>query len=275
MSLITVDKNKCKRDGICADECPFGLIEIIDKDSFPAPVKGAAEFCINCGHCVAVCPHGAISLKTMTPEECRPIRNELLLNNKQVEQFLNSRRSIRTYKDKPVDKQTLERLIDVARYAPTGRNMQPVRWLVIYDNDEVKRLEGTAVEWMRYMIKEQEQFASMMNLQHIVRLWDSDKITPITCGAPHMIVAYASKDLITSQEACIIAMTYIDIAAPSFGLGSCWAGYFNAAAKFWPSIQKSLRLPDGFVPFCSMMIGYPEYRYQRIPVRNKSQIVWR
>ena len=275
MSFFTIDNNKCKRDGICADECPFGLIEINDKDSFPAPVKGADEYCINCGHCVAVCPHGAISLKTMTPEECRSVKTGLMISDEQAEQFLNTRRSIRAYKDGPVAKEKLERLIDVAKYAPTGRNIQPVRWIVVYDRDEVRRLEGMAVEWMRYIIKEQEQFASMMNRQQIIGLWEADKKTPITCGAPHMIVAYASKDLITSQDACIIAMTYIDIAAPAFGLGTCWAGYFNAAARFWPQMQKALKIPEGFLTYCSMMAGYPKYKYQRIPVRNKSQISWR
>jgi nitroreductase len=115
----------------------------------------------------------------------------------------------------------------------------------------------------------------MMNFQQIVALWDAGKNTPITCGAPHMIIAYASKDTMTSQDACIIAMTYIDIAAPVFGLGTCWAGYFTGAARFWPEFQKALRLPEGFLPYCSMMVGYPKYKYQRIPVRNKSQISWR
>lgn len=275
MSLFTVDTNKCKRDGICVDECPLGLIEIIDNHSFPAPVKGAEDLCINCGHCVAVCPHRAISLKTMTSEECRPLKDALRISDEQVEQLLNTRRSIRTYKDEQVDKVKLERLIDAAKYAPTGRNTQPVRWLVIYDSEEVRRLEGMAAEWMRYMIKEQEQYALMMNFRQIAELWGSGRKTPITCGAPHMLVAYASKVSIASQEACIIAAAHVDIAAPAFGLGTCWAGYFNAAARFWPAMQKALRLPEGFLPYCSMMIGYPKYSYHRIPSRNKSQIAWR
>ncbi len=275
MGLFTIDSSKCKRDGICADECPFGLIEIRDKESFPAPVKGAAELCINCGHCVAVCPHGAISLKTMSPEDCRQVREELQISCAQAEQFLASRRSIRSYKDEPVEKEKLERLIDVAKYAPTGRNTQPVRWLVVYDTDEVRRLEGMAVEWMRYMIREQEEFASMMKLQNIIELWEGDRNAPITCGAPHMIIAYASKDMMAAQDACVIAMTYVDLAARAYGLGTCWAGYFNGAARFWPEMQKALRMPEGFLPYCSMMIGYPKNRYHRIPVRDKSRIAWR
>lgn len=275
MPLFTVNKQKCKSDSACVDECPFGLIEIKERGGSPQPVEGAWDLCINCGHCVAVCPHGALSLKKMKPEDCIEIRDELSVSADQAEQMIKSRRSIRSYKKEPVNRETLERIIDISRYAPTGRNTQPVRWLVIYDRDEVQKLEGMVIEWMRYMIKEQKQFSTMMNFQQIVALWEADKNTPVTCGAPHVITAYASRDMIAAQEACVIACAGIDIAAPSFGLGTCWAGYFNAAAKFWPAMKKELKIPEGFEPFCSIMIGFPEYKYNRIPARKKAEITWR
>ena len=70
MSLFTVDKEKCKRDGICVSECPMKIIAIKSEDAFPEPVPEAEEFCINCGHCVAVCPHEALSLETMDVQDC-------------------------------------------------------------------------------------------------------------------------------------------------------------------------------------------------------------
>ena len=140
MSLFVIDKEKCRGDGTCVAECPVGIIEI--KEKFPSPVDRADELCINCGHCVAVCPHGALALSTMTPEQCPPVRREWLLDSEQVEQFLRARRSIRTYRDKPVEREVLTKLIEVARFAPTGSNAQPVSWLVIHDNDEVRRLAG-------------------------------------------------------------------------------------------------------------------------------------
>jgi ferredoxin len=108
------------------------IIEL--KEEFPVPVAGAEELCINCGHCVAVCPHGALSLKTMAPEQCPPVRKEWLFGPEQTEHFLRSRRSVRVYKDKPADRETLAKLIDMARFAPSGHNAQPVQWLVIYDS---------------------------------------------------------------------------------------------------------------------------------------------
>ncbi len=274
MSLLTIDENKCKKGGECVDECPFNLIEQKDRDSFPYPIENADELCINCGHCMAICPHGALALKTMPPEDCKEIKKELDVSIEQTEQLLSKRRSIRTYKDKPVEQDILERLIDITRYGATGKNAQPVRWAVISGKDQVRELEGLVVDWMRYMIKEKGQVASAMSMDFAVDLWEKDKVTPITCGAPHIIVSCAQKDAVAAQEACIIAMTFLDIAAPTFGLGTCWAGFFNAAARFWPPMQKELGLPEGAVPFCSMMIGYPKYKYKRIPIRNSAQIKW-
>jgi len=86
---------------------------------------------------------------------------------------------------------------------------------------------------------------------------------------------YAHKDDVTAPTACTIALTYLELAAPSFDLGTCWAGYFNAGATFWPPMQEELRLPEGNVSFGSMMVGYPKFKYQRLPLRNDAKIMWR
>jgi hypothetical protein len=53
------------------------------------------------------------------------------------------------------------------------------------------------------------------------------------------------------------------------------AGYFNAAAIFWPPLQQELGFPEGNVSFGSMKVGYPKFKYQRLPLRNAAEIMWR
>ncbi|MEF2229375.1 MAG: 4Fe-4S binding protein, partial [Pseudodesulfovibrio sp.] len=53
------DKDKCKRCGACAAECPYDLI-VDDAEGFPKLRPAARKTCIACGHCVAVCPTGAL-----------------------------------------------------------------------------------------------------------------------------------------------------------------------------------------------------------------------
>ena len=48
---------------------------------------------------------------------------------------IKTRRSIRKYEDKPVDRSLIEEIIEIARFAPSWKNSQSVRYIAIYDND--------------------------------------------------------------------------------------------------------------------------------------------
>ena len=274
MNLINIDKTKCKLDGICAMECPAGLIQIKDGDKVPTTVDFAEEVCINCGHCVAVCPHGALSHRIMSSENCQLIHNELMPSKEQGEQFLKMRRSIRIYKDKEVDRETLGKVIKIAGYAPSGHNEQPVKWLIISGKEEVKRFSGLVIDWMRAMIKEKSPMARALNMTALVRVWRSG-YDPICRHAPYIIVAYAHKEDMAASSACTIALTYLELAALSQGLGTCWAGFLQFAATSWPDLIKALDLPKGHSCFGAMMLGYPKFNYHRIPLRKESDIIWR
>ena len=273
MTLFVIDEEKCKRDKICVAACPAQIIELEDEEGVPRPIDGAEEICIDCGHCVAVCPHGALSHRSMTPEECPPVNRDWLLDPEKAEHFLRSRRSIRVYKGKSVEREVIAKLIDIARYAPSGHNLQPVKWLVIYDNKEVRNMAGIVVDWMEYMIKEQEAMAMDMRLDRVVAAWKMG-IDRVFRDAPHIVVSHAGKEERKAQVSCTIALSYLELAAPSFGLGTCWAGYFSDAAEVWPPIQEALKLPEGHMVFGAMMIGYPKYRYHRLPLRNVPEITW-
>jgi nitroreductase/NAD-dependent dihydropyrimidine dehydrogenase PreA subunit len=273
MSLFSVDEEKCLRDGVCVAECPVGIIEIKSERSFPAPIQGAEELCINCGHCVAVCPHAAISLRTMRSEDCPPVRKELLPGVDQVEHFLVSRRSIRNYRDKPVERQTLLRIMQIAAYAPSGHNSQPVEWLVLEGHERLQHLASLVIDWMRRMMTEHPEIAQPMHFDRVVAAWEngSDRVLR---GAPCLVAAHGPADFRATQASCIIALTYLDLAAAASGLGACWAGYFNAAAMMYEPLRDALALPAGNQCFGAMMVGYPKYPYHRIPKRRDLRVSW-
>lgn len=273
MNLLTINPDKCNRDGICADVCPIKIISFKNKDTLPEPVPGAENLCIRCGHCVAVCPTGAMSHAIMTPEQCLPVKKEWLLSPEQAEHFLRCRRSIRVYQKKTVDREVIAKLIKTASYAPSGHNLQPVKWHVVYDSKELKRLIGLVADWMRHMIKEYPDMAQMMHMDLVVAAWDVG-VDVICRDAPHLIIAHGSKADATAQTSCTIALAYLDLAAPPLGLGTCWGGFFQAAATSWPPLQKALGLPEGNVSYGTMMVGYSKYKYPRMPLRNTPQVTW-
>ena len=274
MPVFSVDQEKCNGDGFCTAVCPMGIIEIKEQGSPPAPTANAAELCIHCGHCVAICPTGALSLETMKPEQCTAIRKEWGLGPEQVEQWLRSRRSIRAYKSDPVDRTLLGKLIDIARYGASGHNEQPIQWLVIADPDQVHRFAGMVIDWMRDLILNHDPIAEALHMDLSVAQWEQG-VERICRGAPHMVIAHAPENERTAPIAAATALTYLELAAPAFGLGTCWAGYFNRAANDWPPMKAAMDLPPGNYCFGSMMVGYPKYRYQRIPLRNAPKIQWR
>ena len=61
MNLITIDREKCNQDGVCISECPARILQMEKNEGFPVPSPEFEEYCIRCGHCVAVCPVGALS----------------------------------------------------------------------------------------------------------------------------------------------------------------------------------------------------------------------
>ncbi len=274
MSLFVIDRSKCKRDAICVAECPVKLIQLKDKESFPEPIENAEEYCVKCGHCVAVCPQAAFSHKIMGPAACPDVKKELLPKAEQIDHFLKSRRSIRTFKAEPLDRETLLGLIDIARYGPTPHNLQPVHWLVIEDKARINYLASLVIDWMRFMIKNAPDIAGPMHFDRAAQAWENG-VDRVLRDAPHLIVAYGDASLTATQTSCVMALTYLELAAYARGLGACWAGYFNAAANFYPPLQETLALRKGHQTFGAMMVGHPKYRYHRIPLRNRAPVEWR
>lgn len=273
MSRFIVDETRCRRDGICVAVCPIGILTRVG-ESPPEPVPGAGALCISCGHCVAACPCGACSLDTMPAESCPTVRPEWLLSPEQAEHFLRSRRSIRVYRETAVDQGRLARLIRTARNAPSGHNRQPVHWLVLSGRESVRSIAGHAVDWMRSLCGAQPEAGRRMTLDRVVAAWDAGR--DLVCrAAPHLVVTHAPKADLTAAGACTLALAYLELAAPSHGLGACWAGYVQMAALQWRPLQDAFALPDGH-QFCgALLVGEPRYRYHRLPGRCEPAITWR
>ncbi|MEW5913310.1 MAG: nitroreductase family protein [Thermodesulfobacteriota bacterium] len=271
---ISIDLEKCRQDGFCSQVCPASIIAMEGPDGTPSPVAGFEEICIHCGHCLAVCPHGALSLDGVSPDQVAPIKKELAIGPAQAAQFMNGRRSIRRYQDKPVDRALLEQALDVARQAPSGHNAQPVEWVIYSGREQVGRISDLVVAWLAWVCEHNPEMAGPLHLDLVVAQYRAGH-DRVFRGAPHLILTHAHQDNGFAQSSCTIALAYLELAAYSLGLGACWAGYFLRAAQYYKPLQEALNLPEGHITFGGMMLGYPQYRYLRIPPRKPLRAQWR
>jgi nitroreductase/NAD-dependent dihydropyrimidine dehydrogenase PreA subunit len=272
--LFHVDPEKCNGDKICVEACGRRLIEFKEPESLPTPIAGAEELCNGCGHCVAVCPTGALARNDMSPEDCAQIINDLAINPTQAEQFLRSRRSTRKFKDRPVEREKLNKLVQIMGYAPSAHNARPVHLLVIANTKEIKRLASLILDFLKLMIKQAPALAASNNFPRVVQLLEKED-DPLFGNAPHLIIAHAPESSLMAQIDCALALGYAELAAHSLGLGMTWSGFGMAAAAFSPPFKEALGLPEKHKCFGVMMVGYPKVQFSRMPARKTPPVTWR
>jgi nitroreductase/Pyruvate/2-oxoacid:ferredoxin oxidoreductase delta subunit len=275
MSIIEIDRETCNKCGICALECPRRII-VLPEEGFPQTLAFAEATCNTCGHCVAVCPSGSLSHRDSPLEASPKIDKSLVVNPEQVEQLLKGRRSARVFRNKPVSREIITRLIDIARYAPTGHNLQEVEWLVIDDKKELARIEELGIDWLQWVIKNLPQVAASSNMQEKLER-QKLKHDAFLRGAPVLIVAHARKESLASLAGIdsANALSYLDLAANGLGLATCWAGYVYFMANTFPPVKEALALPEDHAAYGCLMLGYNKFKYHRIPCRRAPKITWR
>lgn len=271
--LIRVDPKTCTKCGLCAAVCPEEIITFQAND-FPRSIEALEPICLTCGHCVAICPTGSLTHRDMPVEACPPVEKRLQVTAARLEHLFRSHRSIREFKEKPVPREVVTRLIEMARYAPTGHNNQRVRWLVIDNRDEMERIESIGADWVRQTVSNQPELASAMIMKRVLPRLERGK-KEFLRDAPALVITHAHKDDITAGVDCVIALTYFDLAAQSLGLGCCWGGWIYIMSKTYPPLKEALSLPENHVAYGCMMLGYPKLRYYRLPLRKPPRITWR
>ncbi|MDK2974925.1 MAG: hypothetical protein PWP08_1296 [Methanofollis sp.] len=257
-----LDPSLCQRCGMCSRVCVFGLADTCD-DGLPSFPDGA--FCLECGHCIAVCPSGALSITGAGAPPAFPAGGNV--SPEALGGYMRSRRSIRHYQEKSVDRRVLEEIFDIVRFAPTAANRQPVEWLIVHDTGTVRTLTGLAADWMRETAGRDSLYRTFPDA------WDEGR--DLIChGAPHLVVAHARADDTLASGDAMIALAHLDLALPAFGLGGCWAGLFTGAAASYPPLAEALGLPEGHRPFGTLLLGYPKYAYTSVPPRKQPAMRW-
>ena len=270
MTFLRVDKEKCTSCGACSDVCPASLITVGDD----GPQESGSRICISCGHCVAVCPVDALDNTNA------PLLGQVVLKDREpidpliAATFLRSRRSIRRYKEEQVPREKLLRVLDVARFASTGGNMQGLSYLVISEKETLRRITAATLDWMTGEVAAGSERAPYF--EGIVRAARETGKDVILRDAPHLIVALCDRDFVRGQENAHFCLAYAELFAPTVGVGTCWAGLFQGCAfSGYAPLLDVLNVPEGKKVAGALMAGYPRHKYRRLVDRNPLQVLWR
>jgi nitroreductase/NAD-dependent dihydropyrimidine dehydrogenase PreA subunit len=133
MFEIMIDTDICKKDGLCAMTCPVAVLQQDAKGTIPRIDKNHLGSCFGCGQCVSICPHGAISHSNYPEGTVHAIRSEYVPDYDQVLELIRSRRSKRSFKKKKVERDVIEKVLEVARLGPSGHNEQSTEFVVVQD----------------------------------------------------------------------------------------------------------------------------------------------
>jgi len=262
MTLATIDKALCDREGACIDSCPHALF-LRGEDGFPVERQDAASLCIRCGQCVSVCARGALTNHLLEGQEFLE-KSALAGAEDPLAYAMKTRRSVRAFKGRSVDKAVLTSLFDVVRHAPTANNSQKLWWIVALERETTRSLAALGLDWLR----------NTYYRDGLGKAWEGDA-DPVLRGAPHLVLCCAPEDYRWACIDCAIAVTHLELLAASRGLGTCWTGVFLQALEAWPPLAEALGLPPGQKVFGGLTLGYPRFEHRLVPPRKPVAVNWR
>jgi len=269
VGILLVDRTRCVKCGICAEVCPAGIIRI-GKDK---PELILEKACMACGHCVAICPRDALDNAMAPLANQIAMGDSIKLDETTAAQFIRSRRSIRCYKPETVPREKLIKLLDLARFAPSGSNVQGVSYIVIENREILKEIVAVTIDWLEEQISRGLTWTK--RYAGVPKLYRRTKRDIILRDAPHLIVALSSTEDEFGRDNAILALAYTELYAPTIGLGTCWSGFVEMCAfsDYLPLIQL-LQVPERKKVSGALMVGYPKYEFRRLVDRNQLNIKW-
>ncbi len=264
MPITGIDYDKCVNCGICITTCPRRLFK--DEEGDKVNYEDPNSMCIRCGHCIARCSENAILFEEMGESiEFEEINNpEEIIAFEKMYKYFQGHRSIRGYKKQKVPNAILQKVFNAMQCAPTGRNMRSESFMVISDNEQLKKLSDAIQETLT-----NDKAWGWLYGERLANLAKEFE-TPVYFDAPHLIIVYSQVFTTIGIHNIANIITYGRLAAHSLGLGTCWNGWTQMGIELNPKIMKLARIRAK--QFGAFTIGYPDYTLYRTPPRPFKRI---
>ena len=284
---------RCTGCGLCISVCPDRTLSLV---AGIAQVSG--DRCMACGHCQAACPARAI--------EIGEVHVDLGFNHidekegwlapgtsdvADLVQLLRSRRSVRSYLEKPVSLSLLEDLVKIGTTAPSGTNSQAWTFTILKNRREVELLGGLTAAFFHKLNRK----AASPLWRLAARLFAGDSLgryyrrhyqtvregladwyergeDHLFHGAPAAILVGGKGVASCPAEDALLASANILLGAHALGLSTCLIGFVVEAMRHDTGIGRTLALAPGEKIYAVIGVGYGRESYQRPAGRKRAEI---
>ncbi len=270
----------CRGCGACVDVCPNQVLAVIDGRAHTVAVH--ASRCIRCGGCAAVCPNGALLLDGFSPEDF-PLLGEARAGYDALLALLGSRRSIRRFRDRPVERAVLEQVLAAAATAPMGFPPHTTEVLILDRRDELDHLSRVLRRDYAQLVKAYrnplvrpvirlsagaEDFHALKT--HVIAIaedanarFNQSGEDRYTYEAPALLLFHAHRWQVSYRTNAVIVATHAMIAAQALGLGTTMLDIVAPIVNRSPELKQRWAIPKDNVAVIAMVLGYPKYKYAR------------
>jgi len=246
---------------------------------------------MECGHCAAVCPNGAIEVECFSRENFTPVTSSDISEN-QFLGLLRQRRSVRRYKNKPVPREVISRIIDAVHGSPTGTGRMTTGVIVIDNRDTLARFSEhiyAAYEGLnnkmknplaRFFIKRRagkRKFETLSGfvmpaMRWYIQWYKEGLSNEILRDCPVLMLFHSPIREPVGRENCLIAAFHAVMMAQIMNMGGCLNDLIPPMCNRLSAIRSLLRLADDREVYASITMGYPRYNFQRVIPRKLAEV---
>lgn len=183
----------------------------------------------------------------------------------EFDQVIQTRRSIRNFRSDPVSDEAVLDILEAARLAASGSNIQPWRFVVIRSPEIKEKLKAATI--FRFALKAPVVIACCTDLtaldtrpDRVVELFQAGVFDGVEVDGEYVSPERSKEQVLTYLNMNVgIAVTHMMLKAVDSGLGTCWIGGFDPV-----KVKEILALDDDLHVTALLPVGYPE----RIPAQR-------